>query len=78
MPQTDCAPPRRIKVEGTVFDILEARPLARGIKLFVIKAPRIARKQRPGQFVIIRLDEYGERIPPVSYTHLTLPTILLV
>jgi ferredoxin--NADP+ reductase len=50
-------------VEGTVFDILEARPLARGIKLFVIKAPRIARKQRPGQFVIIRLDEYGERIP---------------
>ena len=46
-----------------MFDILEARPLARGIKLFVIKAPRIARKQRPGQFVIIRLDEFGERIP---------------
>ncbi len=46
-----------------MFDILEARPLARGIKLFVIKAPRIARKQRPGQFVILRLDEFGERIP---------------
>jgi ferredoxin--NADP+ reductase len=46
-----------------VFDILEARPLARGIKLFVIRAARIARKQRPGQFVIVRLDETGERIP---------------
>jgi ferredoxin--NADP+ reductase len=46
-----------------VFEILEARPLARGIKLFVIKAPRIARKQKPGQFVIVRLDDCGERIP---------------
>jgi ferredoxin/flavodoxin---NADP+ reductase len=46
-----------------VFDIVEARQLARGIKLFVIKAPRIARKQKPGQFVIVRLDEYGERVP---------------
>jgi ferredoxin/flavodoxin---NADP+ reductase len=50
-------------VEGTVFEIVEARPLARGIKLFVIKAPRIARKQMPGQFVILRLDDCGERIP---------------
>ena len=46
-----------------MFDIVEARPLARNIKLFVIKAPRIARKQRPGQFIILRLDEMGERIP---------------
>jgi ferredoxin--NADP+ reductase len=46
-----------------VFDIVEARPLARGIKLFVIKAPRIAKKQKPGQFVIVRLDDCGERIP---------------
>ncbi len=46
-----------------MFEIVEARPLARGIKLFVIKAPRIARKQKPGQFVIVRLDDCGERIP---------------
>jgi ferredoxin/flavodoxin---NADP+ reductase len=46
-----------------VFDIVEARQLARNIKLFVIKAPRIAKKQRPGQFIILRLDESGERIP---------------
>jgi ferredoxin--NADP+ reductase len=50
-------------MEGTVFEIVEARLLARAIKLFVIKAPRIARKQKPGQFVIVRLDDCGERIP---------------
>ncbi len=38
-------------------------PAGAGIKLFVIKAPRIARKQKPGQFVILRLDDCGERIP---------------
>ena len=46
-----------------MFEIVEARPLARGIKLFVIKAPRIAKKQKPGQFVIVRLDDCGERVP---------------
>ena len=46
-----------------MFPIVAARPLARGIKLFEIKAPRIAKKQKPGQFVIVRLDDTGERIP---------------
>ena len=31
--------------------------------IYVIAAPRIARKQRPGQFVILRVTENGERIP---------------
>jgi ferredoxin--NADP+ reductase len=46
-----------------MFTILEARFLAPDIKLFRIQAPRIARKQRAGQFVIVRLNEQGERIP---------------
>jgi ferredoxin/flavodoxin---NADP+ reductase len=46
-----------------VFKILSAQFIAPGIKRFVIDAPRIARKQRPGQFVIIRVNEKGERIP---------------
>ncbi len=46
-----------------MFPIVAARPVARGIKLFEIKAPRIAKKQRPGQFVIVRLDDTGERVP---------------
>ena len=46
-----------------VFKILHAAFIAPGIKRFVIEAPRIARKHRPGQFVILRLCEQGERIP---------------
>jgi ferredoxin/flavodoxin---NADP+ reductase len=46
-----------------VFKIVQAEFIAPGIKRFVIEAPRIARKQRPGQFVIIRIHEEGERIP---------------
>lgn len=30
---------------------------------FVVEAPRLARKARPGQFVIVRLHEKGERMP---------------
>jgi len=46
-----------------VFKIVNAQFIAPGIKRFVIEAPRIARKQRPGQFVILRICENGERIP---------------
>ena len=46
-----------------MFNILHAEFLAPGIKRFLIEAPRIARKQRPGQFVIVRIHEEGERIP---------------
>ena len=46
-----------------MFKILEAALIAPGIKRFLIEAPRIARKHEAGQFVILRLDEHGERIP---------------
>ena len=46
-----------------MFTIIRAEFLAPGIKRFVIEAPRIARKQKPGQFVILRIYEEGERIP---------------
>lgn len=46
-----------------MFPILEARSLAPEIKLFRILAPRVARKQRAGQFVVVRLHDRGERIP---------------
>lgn len=45
------------------YEILEKRELAPGIKLFRIRAPLVARKVRAGHFVVIRLDERGERIP---------------
>jgi len=45
------------------FPITEARFLAPDVKLIRIVAPRIAKKQKPGQFVIVRVDATGERIP---------------
>ncbi len=46
-----------------MFKIIQAEFIAPGIKRFVLEAPRIARKQKPGQFVILRIHEEGERIP---------------
>jgi ferredoxin--NADP+ reductase len=46
-----------------MYRIVEARTVSLNIKQFVIEAPRIARKQKPGQFLILRLHEKGERIP---------------
>jgi ferredoxin--NADP+ reductase len=51
------------QAQGNMFKIINAESIAPGIKRFVIEAPRIARKQQPGQFVILRLHERGERIP---------------
>ena len=46
-----------------MFPILQAGFIAPGIRRFVIEAPRVARKQQPGQFVILRLYQHGERVP---------------
>ncbi|MDE7304644.1 MAG: sulfide/dihydroorotate dehydrogenase-like FAD/NAD-binding protein [Alistipes sp.] len=46
-----------------MYPILEKRCLAEGIWLMKIHAPRVARAALPGQFVIVRADEQGERIP---------------
>jgi len=46
-----------------MFKILKAALIAPNIKRFLIEAPRIARKHEAGQFVTLRLDEHGERIP---------------
>jgi len=43
--------------------IVETRTLAPEVKYFRVEAPRVARKRRAGQFVIIRVAETGERIP---------------
>ncbi len=48
---------------GRVTRIVEARLIAPGVKHFRLEAPKIARRRRPGQFVILRIDDNGERIP---------------
>ena len=46
-----------------MYEILLREDLAPSIHLFKVLAPDVARKAQPGQFVIIRIDEKGERIP---------------
>src|ERR1017187_6338806 len=46
-----------------MYKIVAARSVGLNIKQFTILAPRIAAKQQPGQFLILRLHEKGERIP---------------
>lgn len=43
--------------------ILKKEVLAPQMKLMVVEAPWVAKKAKPGQFVILRVNEQGERIP---------------
>ena len=46
-----------------MFRILKKEQLAENIWLMDVEAPRIAKHALPGQFLIVRLDAEGERIP---------------
>ena len=46
-----------------MYKILSKEVLSNVVKLMEIEAPHVARKAAAGQFVIVRIDEYGERIP---------------
>ena len=46
-----------------MFRILKAEQLAEKIFLMDVEAPRVAKACEPGEFVIVRMDEKGERIP---------------
>jgi ferredoxin--NADP+ reductase len=46
-----------------VYRILEKQVLSDVTKLMVVEAPQVARKAQAGQFVILRIDARGERIP---------------
>jgi ferredoxin--NADP+ reductase len=45
------------------FEIVSKRLLAPTVTLLEVTAPRIARKAKAGQFIILRVDEQGERVP---------------
>ena len=46
-----------------MYKILKKEILSDDVKLFVVQAEDIAAKAQPGQFIILRVDEQGERIP---------------
>ena len=52
-----------------MFKILSKRRLNATMTWLVIDAPLVARKAKPGQFIILRTDEYGERIPLTMAGH---------
>lgn len=46
-----------------MYRIRSKKVLGPDLKLMVVEAPEIAAKAQPGQFIILRENEYGERIP---------------
>lgn len=46
-----------------MYKILDKEILTDVIKSMVIEAPHVAKAARPGQFIIVRINEEGERIP---------------
>lgn len=49
--------------ENYIYTITKKESLADSIYLLDIKAPRVAKNCYPGQFVIVKMDEKGERVP---------------
>lgn len=46
-----------------MYEILEKKVMSDTVKLMKVKAPMVAKKAMAGQFIILRIDEKGERIP---------------
>ena len=46
-----------------MYRIVTKKPLNATVTLMEIEAPMVAKKAEPGQFIILRVDENGERIP---------------
>ena len=52
-----------------MYKIVKKRVLNPTMTWLTIEAPLVARKAKPGQFIIFRIDEYGERIPLTMAGH---------
>lgn len=60
-----------------MYKIINKRQLATNIILMDIEAPLIAREAKPGQFVILRVHDKGERIP-LTITDILSPEIISI
>ena len=47
----------------SLYKILRKEQLNKAVSLIEVEAPYIAKKAEPGQFIILRIDEAGERVP---------------
>jgi ferredoxin--NADP+ reductase len=50
-------------IEPGPVTVVKREPLAPNLQLLTVRAPMVAAKIQPGQFVILRADQFGERIP---------------
>ena len=46
-----------------MFELLSVNELSTNVKEYVFKAEKVVKHAKPGQFVILRVDENGERVP---------------
>jgi ferredoxin--NADP+ reductase len=46
-----------------MYRIIERRMIVPNLHEFTVEAPAVAQSVKPGNFVIVRADQYGERIP---------------
>jgi len=63
-----------------MYPIIDRQELAKGTMVQItVEAPQIARKIRPGQFVMLRINETGERVPlTVAYRDMSHGTITII
>lgn len=62
-----------------MFKIVSKRVLNPAVVMMEIEAPFIAKKIQAGQFIILRIDEYGERVPfTVADTDLGKGTVTII
>lgn len=52
-----------------MFEILSKEVLNESVSKMTLKAPNIAKSVLPGQFIILRVDEFGERIPLTVFNY---------
>ena len=46
-----------------MYSIIQKQVFSEQVKQLIVEAPVVARKAQPGQFVVVRTNETGERIP---------------
>ncbi len=64
---------------NTMYTVIGKQLIGKATYQLDIKAPQIAKKHEPGHFVIVRVDEQGERIPlTITKSDLQIGTISLV
>lgn len=64
LPVDDTPVAPRVKSKRTEgFEILEKSEISPNVHEIIVKAPKVAEKAQPGQFVIVMVDEKSERVP---------------